>query len=130
MMIIKTWKRREQKKEYQWKVVILYCFFFCFFFRFLVYFLLFYSFGFLSVIFAFFYSLDVVIIIYIYIFLFTLFFYFIDLLQSTEEEEEYRPNVLDAREERLTETLNNPSINEVYNRYIHDMSNEGNYFFK
>ena len=67
--------------------------------------------------------------LYIY-FLFTLFFYFIDLLQSTEEEEEYRPNVLNAREERLTETLDKPSINEVYNRYMHEMSNEGNYFFK
>ena len=78
----------------------------------------------------FFYSLDVVIIIYIYIFYLHYFFYFIDLLQSTEEEEEYRPNVLNAREERLTETLDKPSINEEYNRYMHEMSNEGNYFFK
>ena len=105
-------------------------FFFVFFQIFSVFFAFFYSFGFLSVIFAFFYSLDVVIIIYIYIFYLHYFFYFIDLLQSTEEEEEYRPNVLNAREERLTETLDKPSINEVYNRYMHEMSNEGNYFFK
>ena len=108
--------------------------FFLFFFRFLVYFLLFLFFWIFECNFCFFlffgcgnYNL------YIY-FLFTLFFYFIDLLQSTEEEE-YRPisNVLvDAREEeRVNDILDNPTINESYNRYTHDMSsNEGNYFFK